>query len=361
MRKIVKLCVCGLAATMLVAGCSKKATEETTAAGTTAETTAAGETAAETEAIDPGTVTLGTYKGVEIEMMASEVTDEEVDTQVQSVVDANPDYVDITDRPAKEGDTVNIDYVGLKDGVAFDGGTAEGYDLKLGSKSFIDGFEDGIVGANVGDELSLNLTFPESYGAADLAGQAVVFSVTVNSIKEEVPAELNDAFVQKMSDFQTVDEFKEDTRADLLEQKQLDAENQKEYDAMQAVIANATFDCNQAAIDQQYDQQMNYYTTMLSQYGMDLETYVQMYGMTTTDFENELKTTAEGMVKQQLVVKAVAEAEGLTVEDADRQVVADQYNSDVDTMVSQYGQDAIDETALSFKVIKFITDNAVVK
>ena len=153
---------------------------------------------------------LGNYKGVEVKRESTEVTDEEVDQKIQSILDANPEYVEITDSPAQNGDTVDIDYVGMKDGVAFDGGTAQGYKLELGSGTFIDGFEDGLVGASVGQELSLNLTFPENYGNSDLAGQAVVFDVTVNAIEEKKDAVLDDNFVQRVSDFKTVDEFRAD-------------------------------------------------------------------------------------------------------------------------------------------------------
>ena len=176
MKKHVRLTLCCAAAVMLAAGCGKKSdtAEETT--------TAASETQA--EITDKGEVTkLGEYKGMEVTKEDTTVTDDEVVTRIQNILAANPEIIEITDRPAQEGDTVNIDYVGMKDGVAFDGGTAEGYDLELGSGVFIDGFEDGLIGANTGEERSLNLTFPENYGNADLAGQAVVFDVTVNKIE----------------------------------------------------------------------------------------------------------------------------------------------------------------------------------
>ena len=175
MKKHVRLTLCCAAAVMLAAGCGKKSD--------TAETTTAAETT-EAEITDKGEVTkLGQYKGIEVTKEDTTVTDAELDQRIASILQANPEITEITDRPAQEGDTVNIDYVGMKDGVAFDGGTAEGYDLELGSGAFIDGFEDGLIGANVGEERSLNLTFPEDYGNADLAGQAVVFYVTVNKIE----------------------------------------------------------------------------------------------------------------------------------------------------------------------------------
>ena len=166
MKKYVRLTLCCAAAVMLASGCGKKSdtAEETT--------TAASETQA--EITDKGEVTkLGQYKGVEVTKQDTTVTEADLDQRIASILKANPEVTEITDRPAQKGDTVNIDYVGMKDGEAFDGGTAEGYDLELGSGVFIDGFEDGLIGANTGEERSLNLTFPEDYTNADLAGQAV--------------------------------------------------------------------------------------------------------------------------------------------------------------------------------------------
>ena len=218
MKKNVRLILCCAAVVMLAAGCGKKS--DTTETTTAAETT-------EAEITDKGEVTkLGQYKGIEVTKEDTTVTDAELDQRIASILQANPEITEITDRPAQNGDTVNIDYVGMKDGVAFDGGTAEGYDLELGSDAFIDGFEDGLIGANVGEERSINLTFPEDYGNADLAGQAVVFDVTVNKIEEKKNAILDDAFVQRVSDFSTVDEFKADTMAALQEEKEQSAAQQ---------------------------------------------------------------------------------------------------------------------------------------
>ncbi len=359
-----KIAMCGMAAVMLVAGCSKKEdVVETTAAGTAAqeETEAESETAAR-EDIDNGKVTsLGQYKGVEVTKISTEVTDEELDAYIQSVLAANPEYIEITDRAAQDGDIVNIDFVGMKDGVAFEGGTSEGYDLELGSDSFIDGFEDGLIGAAVGEERSLNLTFPENYGSADLAGQDVVFDVTVNSIQEVKEAQLNDDFVKRISDFTTVDEYKADVLANMKEEFEMLAEQQLEKDALMAAVSNSEYELNQEAVDYQYENQLSYYTSMLQMYGMDLATYVSMYGMTEEQFKEELKTAAEEAVKQQLLIEAVAESENLQVEDADREVIAADMGAEVQALVDSYGQETVDETAMMYKVIKFIRDNAVVK
>ena len=353
MKKNVRLILCCAAVVMLAAGCGKKS--DTTETTTAAETT-------EAEITDKGEVTkLGQYKGIEVTKEDTTVTDAELYQRIASILQANPEITEITDRPAQNGDTVNIDYVGMKDGVAFDGGTAEGYDLELGSDAFIDGFEDGLIGANVGEERSLNLTFPEDYGNADLAGQAVVFDVTVNKIEEKKNAILDDAFVQRVSDFSTVDEFKADTMAALQEEKEQSAAQQVEDDAFAAAVDNSEYSLNEAAVEQQYNNQLTYYENMFSSYGFTMESYAEMIGQTEDEFKETLHTAAENAIKQQLLIDAVAEKEGLIVEDADRESLAENYGTDLKTLQDTYGEDMVDQTALIYKVVEFIGSNAVVK
>ena len=353
MKKNVRLILCCAAVVMLAAGCGKKS--DTTETTTAAETT-------EAEITDKGEVTkLGQYKGIEVTKEDTTVTDAELDQRIASILQANPEITEITDRSAQNGDTVNIDYVGMKDGVAFDGGTAEGYDLELGSDAFIDGFEDGLIGANVGEERSLNLTFPEDYGNADLAGQAVVFDVTVNKIEEKKNAILDDAFVQRVSDFSTVDEFKADTMAALQEEKEQSAAQQVEDDAFAAAVDNSEYSLNEAAVEQQYNNQLAYYENMFSSYGFTMESYAEMIGQTEDEFKETLHTAAENAIKQQLLIDAVAEKEGLIVEDADRESLAENYGTDLKTLQDTYGEDMVDQTALIYKVVEFIGSNAVVK
>ncbi len=354
MRKHVRLTLCCAAAVLLAAGCGKKSasTEETT-------TTAA---ESEAEITDKGEITtLGQYKGIEVTKQDTTVTDAELDQRIASILKANPEIIEITDRPAESGDTVNIDYVGMKDGVAFDGGTAEGYDLELGSGTFIDGFEDGLIGASTGDELSLNLTFPENYGNSDLAGQAVVFDVTVNKIEQKKDAILDDAFVQRVSDYSTVDEFRANTLETMQSEKEQSAAQQVEDDAFEAAVNNSEYSLNEAAVEQQYNNQLTYYENMFSSYGFTMESYAEMIGQTEDEFKETLHTAAETAIKQQLLIKAVAEKEGITIDDADRESLAEQYGTDVQTLQDTYGEDMVDETALIYKVVEFIGDNAVVK
>ena len=354
MKKYARLTLCCAAAVMLASGCGKKSdtAEETT--------TAASETQA--EITDKGEVTnLGQYKGVEVTKQDTTVTEADLDQRIASILKANPEVTEITDRPAQKGDTVNIDYVGMKDGEAFDGGTAEGYDLELGSGVFIDGFEDGLIGANTGEERSLNLTFPEDYANADLAGQAVVFDVTVNKIEEKKNAVLDDVFVQRVSDFSTVDEFKADTMETLQKEKEQSAAQQVEDDAFAAAMDNSEYSLNEAAVEQQYNNQVSYYENMFSSYGFTMESYAEMMGQTEDEFKATLHTAAENAIKQQLLIAAVAEKEGFTVDDADRESLAERYGTDVKTLQDTYGADMVDETAMIYKVVEFIGKNAVVK
>ncbi|MCI8660226.1 MAG: trigger factor [Lachnospiraceae bacterium] len=364
MRKLIKPLLCGMMVTALLSGCSGKDQQETTPS----ETTSAGAAAeASTEAesqenIEPGEITsLGEYKGLEITRMSAEVTEEELEARIQSILDANPEYVAVTDRAAQNGDIVDIDYVGLKDGVAFDGGTAQGYKLELGSHSFIDGFEEGLVGAKTGEERSLNLTFPEQYHSADLAGQAVVFEVTVNGIEEKRDAVLDDNFVQRMSDFNTVDEFKADTMEDIEAEKKQQADQQLENDIILAAVENSQFNLNEAAVEQQYENQMSYLTSMIQMYGGNMKDYAEASGMTEEEFQKEIRSNVETGLKVQIMMEAIAEKEGIQVEDSDREELAKMYSMTVKDLQEMYGEDAVDEVALNNKVRTFLKDNAIVK
>ena len=369
MRKILKVCMCGLAAATLISGCGKKAAEGTTAAETTATESSAEESSApETMAsvdltgMDNGTITLGNYKGIEVTKTPVEVTDEEVDQAVQSALQAKATYVEV-DRAVEDGDKVNIDYVGTKDGVAFDGGTAQGQDLTIGSNQFIDGFEDGLIGAKKGDKVTLNLTFPENYQNTDLAGKPVVFEVTVNTISEQQIPELNDAFVQENSDFKTVDEYKEDKKQSLLSDKNADAEQQVKSDIYTAILNGSTVKPNQDAIDANYNNVLASYTNQAAAYGMDLASFATAFtGMAEEDFKTALKSQAEAIVEQRLIVTAIGEKENITVSDDDRKDTAAQmgYES-VEAMIETAGQFDVDDYIMNNKVMDFLTENAVIK
>lgn len=363
MKKILKVCMCGLAAAALISGCSKKAAEETTA-----ETEATESSAQETMAVvdltdmDNGTITLGDYMGVEVTKDPVEVTEDEIDQAVLSQLEAKAAYVEV-DREVQSGDQVNIDYVGTKDGVAFDGGTAQDYDLAIGSGQFIEGFEEGLIGAKKGDKVTLNLTFPENYQSADLAGQAVEFEVTVNTVKEEQVPELNDAFVQENSEFKTVDEYRDDIMQTLLQDKNDEAEQNVKSDIYNLILDASKVEPKQEAIDANFNNVVANYTNQAAAYGMDLATFAgALAGMAEDEFKEVLKTQAEAIVEQRLIVTAIAEKEGIDITDEDRKEVADLmgYES-VDNMIETAGQFNVDDYILNNKVMDFLTENAVIK
>ncbi len=362
MKKLVKPLLCGMAVMVLASGCAKKQGDgDTSQAESPTETSADSSSEAETEA-DLGEITvLGEYKGLEVTRMSTDVSDEELEERIQSILDANPEYVAVTDRAAKDGDILDIDYEGKKDGVAFDGGTAQGYKLELGSDTFIDGFEDGLIGAKAGEKRSLNLTFPEQYGSQELAGQAVVFDVTVNGIEEKRDAVLDLNFVQRMTDFNSVDEFRADTLADLELEKMEMAEQQLGNDVFIAATDNSQFRLNEKLVEEQYENQISYLTAMAQIYGMTIEDYAAMSDMTKEEMEKEIRNNVETSMKVQLLVKAIAEKENLQVEDADREEVARMNFTTVEELQEMYGETAVDNAAMSNKVEAFLKDNASIK
>lgn len=373
MRKFLRVAACGLIMAAVVTGCSKKAAEETTPAETTTEASSeagAGETGAPEQQemmdlsdIDNGTITLGEYKGIEVTKAPVEVTDEEVDSAILAERESKATYTDV-DRAVKETDKVNIDYVGTKDGVAFDGGTAEGQDLVIGSNQFIPGFETGLIGAKKGDQVSLDLTFPETYGNADLAGQPVVFTVTVNNVQEKNMPELDEAFVQEVSDFKTVDEYKENKRQAILDQKEAQAQAQLEYDLLKAVIENCQIEASQEAIDANINNSLVAMANEVAMYGVDLNTYISaFYGMDQETFkENYVRSSAEWAVQRSLVSRAIADQEEITVSDEDRDNLAIELGyENKEQMVESAGEYEVDDYLIYTKTMKFLVDNAVIK
>lgn len=335
MRKLKLLCLCGLTAAVLMTGC----------AGST-----------DTTNVNLGSATVSEYRGVKVNVAAPEVTDDEVDQKIQTNLKQNPNEVD---RAAKDGDIVNIDYKGTKDGEAFDGGTAEGTDLTLGSKTMIDGFEDGLIGAKKGETKTLNLTFPEDYKEESLAGQAVVFEVTVNSVKEKQDAVLDDAFVQRTSSYQTVDEYKEGIRADLLTQKQKTAEQEMEQDVLQNVIDNSDFKFSRNGISVRYNQMLKQYTNQAKMYGMTLSQMAQANGMDEAGFKEYIYSSVKEAAKKEIVAKDIAAKEGLdNITDEDMEAFAQANGATKDTLVSLYGEDTVKEQVLQDKVLRFLASNA---
>ena len=343
---------------MFATGCSGQKSAKD---ASQAESTAEGETPAETEEyVAEGSITLGDYKGIPVTVTEPTVTDEEVDAQIQQLLNSSAEYLEV-DREAQLGDQVNIDYKGMKDGVAFDGGTAEGYDLVLGSNSFIDGFESGLVGAKKGEEVTLNLTFPDPYqNNPDLAGQAVVFEVKVNNVKEKTVPELTDDFVAKVSpEDGTVEKLRENMKAFILEQKQYQIDNQRNTDILNAVIDKSEIVCATDDVDKNYETQVQYYTNQASMYGLDLATYASLMGMDEEGLKSELRNVARDMTKQEMLLKEIASRENITVTDEDREALAERYGYDsLESFLETADKEIVDDTALMQKTLDFLVENA---
>ena len=339
------------AAALLASGCGKKGGETASQEETASQ--------APTESVK-ASVTLGEYTGLEVTKAEALVTDEQVDEQIKRILQENPEETTVTDRPAQEGDVVNIDYVGMKDSEAFAGGTAAGHDLKLGSNSFIDGFEDGLVGANTGDELSLNLTFPENSGNAELAGQAVVFDVTVNAIKEQSEAELTDEFVKRVSKTSTtVEAYRKEIREQMEESARQDAKIRMQNQAMDLAMAASSFESLDPQVDLEFQLQMEEINEALKQGNMTLADYTAMFGMDEESFNSFMRADIENRLKVTLTAEAIAKAENLEVDDDARLEVAKVYGlENIEDLVARYGQEAVDEAARNVKVMDFLLANA---
>lgn len=349
MRKVLKIGICSLLALALLTGCSNNKKEET-------QTDAAVTAAADSE-VSSGqdSVTLGEYMGVLYTPVSAEVTDEQIEAEIQALIDANPVITEV-DRAAKEGDVVNIDYVGMKDGVAFQGGTSQGYNLTLGSGSFIDGFEDGLIGTKKGQEVSLNLTFPEEYGNAELAGQDVVFDVTVNAVQESTPAVLDDKFVAANTDYTTVQECRAGIRKDLEDMAADNAQTQKKNQVFMKVMDVSDVTVSDETVQKYYDEQMEAYENQAASFGMELKDMVQ----DMDSFQSQLMELSREIARQNLVVDAIAQKENIAVEDSDREAMAGEFGfTSAEEMIQAVGQEAVDGYLLPNKVMEFLADNAV--
>ena len=278
-------------------------------------------------------VELGQYLGVEAPKAAVAVTDEQVEAELDRKANEVARIVSV-ERPAQDGDTVIIDYKGLKDGVAFDGGTAEGYELRLGSHTFIPGFEDQLIGSVAGDEKDLNISFPEDYHAKELAGAPVVFQVKVHEVKEtQVPAK-DDELAKDISEFDTLDELRADLRKNLEKQQQEEADRAFESALMEKVSENAKLELPAAMIEDEVNTELQNFDYQLRSQGMSLERYSKMLGGDLSGFKNSIRPSAEKQVRMRVVLNAIADAEKLEATEeelnAEYQKLAEQYGMDVE-------------------------------
>ena len=260
-------------------------------------------------------VTLGQYKGVEVEKANAEVTDEDVEKELKRAQEQNSRLVTVDDRPVADGDQVVIDFDGYVDGKRFDGGKSEDYPLTIGSHTFIDTFEDQLIGKNLGEECEVNVTFPAEYHAAELAGKPAVFKVKIKEIKYKELPELNDEFAGEVSEFETLDEYKADIRKKLTESKEKQAATENENRVVEAVVKNATMEIPEAMIDSQLDNMVSEYARNMQNHGISLEQYMQYTGMTIDKLKEQMRPQAVKRMETRLVQEAGVKAENIQVTD----------------------------------------------
>lgn len=279
-------------------------------------------------------VKLGKYNGITLTKIDTSVSDEEVDTELETVRQNNARIVSV-ERPVEMGDTANIDFEGFVDGVAFEGGKGENYELEIGSHSFIDTFEDQIVGKNIGDEFDVNVTFPEQYQAADLAGKPAVFKVKVNAVSAKELPEVDDEFVQDISESNTVAEYREELRAELQKSKEDSARREKEDEAVKKIVEKSEMDIPEAMIENQVNQMVNEMANSMAQQGLSMEQYMQFTGQTIDSFKEQVRPDALTRIQSSLVLEQIAKDENIEVTDAD-------VEAEIEKMASMYGMKADD-------------------
>lgn len=309
-------------------------------------------------------VQLGDYKGLEIRKQATELTDEELEQTIEQRLEAMADMVIKEDGQVEEGDTVNLDFDGYVDGEQFEGGQADGYDLEIGSGMFIPGFEEQLVGLKVGEEKEVEVTFPEEYHAEELAGKPATFKTKINEIKTKEVPELDDELANELdSEADNVEQYKENLRKQLTEQKQTDAENLQKEEAITLATDNATVDIPEAMIKTEEDRMVQEFAQRLQQQGLNLETYFQISGQSEEDLRGQMKDDAEQRVKTNLTLAAIAEAENIEVseEDVDKELqnMSEQFNISVEDIKNTLGNtDIVKNDVRVKKVIDLLVDEA---
>ena len=309
-------------------------------------------------------VEISAYTGLEVSKEAIEVTEEDIMKDIDATRERNSRMLSVEDRAAQEGDQAVIDFEGFLDGVAFEGGKGEKFPLGLGSGSFIPGFEEQIVGKNIGDEFDINVTFPEDYGAENLAGKAVVFKIKLHELKVKELPELDDEFVKDVSEFNTVDEYKADIKAKITERREKSAESKVENDLLDALIANTECDIPDCMIQQEIDGYIRDYEYRLQSQGGNLEMYFQYTGMTMEKLRENFKSDAERQVKIRLALAKIAKTEKLKALkkdiEAEYKKIATGYNVDIETVKSSIPETSISEDIVLRKAVDFVKENAVI-
>lgn len=310
-------------------------------------------------------VKLGKYKGVKVPKAETEVSEEEVNAAVEKERESNARTVSIEDRAVKDGDITTLDFEGFVDGVAFEGGKGENYPLTIGSGAFIPGFEEQLVGAEIGKEVEVNVTFPEEYQAKELAGKAAVFKCTVKEIKEKQLPGLDDEFASEVSEFETLAEYKEDVKKKLTEQKEKDAKNAREEAAIKAVVEDSDMEIPEPMIETQQRQMVDEFAQRLSMQGLSLEQYFQFTGLTTEKMLEQVKPQAENRIKSRLVLEAVVAKEGIepTEEEVEEELktIGEAYQMELDKvkeLLDEKAMKQIKEDMAVRKAADFVVENA---
>ena len=278
-------------------------------------------------------VTLGKYMGVTVTKIDTSVSDDEVAEALEQQRNNNARTSSVTDRPVAVGDTAVIDFEGFVDGVAFEGGKGENHPLEIGSHTFIDTFEDQLVGKNAGDEVEVNVTFPEQYQAADLAGKPATFKVKINEIKTKELPELDDEFAQDVSEFDTLAEYKESLKKNLEEKKENEAKRTKEDEAVQKIIDKSKMDIPEAMIDTQCETMIEEFAQRIAQSGLSMDQYLQFSGLTVDGLKEQVRPEALSRIQASLVLEQIAKDENIEVSDED-------VNAEIEKMAASYGMEA---------------------
>ena len=292
-------------------------------------------------------VTLGEYKGIEVEKASAEVSDEDIEAELKKVQEQNSRLITVEDRAVEDGDQTVIDFEGSVDGTPFEGGKGEDYPLTIGSHSFIDTFEEQLIGKNIGEECEVHVTFPEEYHAKELAGKPAVFKVTVKEIKRKELPELNDEFAGEVSEFETLEEYKNDVKSKLSLKKQKDAATENENHVVDKVVENAQMDIPEPMIDSQVNNMVNDYARRMQSQGLSLEQYMQFTGMTIETLKEQMKPQAVKRIQTRLVLEAIVKAENITVSDeaVEKEIadMAESYKMEVAQIKEYMGENGIEQ------------------
>ena len=313
-------------------------------------------------------VTLGEYKGLEVDKVSTRVTQKEVEAKIEEEAEKNARTVTVEDRAVQDGDEVILDFEGFVDGEAFEGGKGENYPLTIGSGSFIPGFEDQLVGAEAEKEVEVKVTFPEDYHAEELKGKEAVFKCTVHEIKAKELPEIDDEFAAEVSEFDTLDEYKADVKAKIKEQKATDGKRKQEDQAVEQAIKNASYEIPDAMVDTQISQMANDFAQRIQSQGLTMEQYYQFTGMTEEKMNEEFKPQAVKRIETRLVLEAIAKAENIEISDEklDEEIakMAEAYKMEADKLKEFMGdaeKKQMKEDMAVQEAVTFLVENAVEK